>query len=91
MDLTQGVVDYYHYYDAHRDRSLEPLLEGIAKAGKCIDESMFMLRPQNTDSIIIINLPQEKIRKETLWVTSHFVPTNSQRLHRIQADAEEMD
>jgi hypothetical protein len=69
MDLKEGVVVEY---DPHRDRSLEPLLEGITKSGKYIDESMFILRPNDTERIKI-SLPDAEIKKEKLWVTSHFV------------------
>jgi hypothetical protein len=69
MELKEGVI---HKYDAGRDKSIEPLLEVIGKAGMYHDESMLIMMPHDIERAII-HLPTELINKSNLMVTEHYL------------------
>jgi hypothetical protein len=68
MSFKEGVV---MEYSPGRDRSLEPLLEGLIKAGTYIDEAMFTLRSNDPEKSIY--LPDDDVKNAKLMVTNHFL------------------
>jgi hypothetical protein len=68
MGFTNGKV---HEYSPGRDQSLEPLLEGLIKAGTYIDEAVFVLRSNDPDKSII--MPYEDMKNEKIMVTKHMM------------------
>jgi hypothetical protein len=68
MSFREGIVVEY---SPGRDRSLEPLLDGIIKAGTYIDEAMFILRSNDPEKSI--SLPNDDIKEARLMVTKHLL------------------
>jgi hypothetical protein len=80
MDLTEGVVELYN---PKRDRSLEPLLEGLIKGRNLHGEGISMLR--STEKDFMIDLPKF-LKQERIQVTDHHLkrpPSNHDRVVEV--------
>jgi hypothetical protein len=81
MSFKEGKV---HEYSPGRDRSLEPLMEGLIKAGTYIDEAMYILRSNDPDRSIV--LPYDDMKGAKLKVTNHMLErpiSNHERVVKV--------
>jgi hypothetical protein len=81
MSFKEGIV---HEYSPGRDRSLEPLMEGLIKAGTYIDEAMYILRSNDPDRSIV--LPYDDMKGAKLKVTNHMLErpiSNNERVVKV--------